>query len=99
VRSSQRQNQIDPNRCTIPQMPDLVPIQQRGQTVFAERRPSHCSAGHRLAPGRVIVAWYGCSCSYPAASGHRTYLCQTLVDGRECGLIIAVPEHRPVPDK
>jgi hypothetical protein len=70
----------------------LVPVQQRGMTVWAERRPSHCPAGHRLAAGPVLVGWLPCRCQWPAL-GHRTWLCRLVVDGRECGLVISVPRH------
>ncbi len=69
-------------------------FQQRGMTVWAERRPSHCPAGHRLHASRVQVGWQPCRCSHPAL-GHRTGLCRHLVDGQECGLIIYGPPHRP----
>jgi hypothetical protein len=74
----------------------LVPVQQRGMTVWAERRPGHCPAGHQLRAGKILVGWVSCRCSLPAM-GHRTYLCQHLVDGRECGLLVHSPPHNPQP--
>jgi hypothetical protein len=72
----------------------LVPVHRRGMTVWAERRPSHCPAGHRLGPGRVLIGWLGCRCPYPAL-GHRTWLCCYIVNDRKCGLMVYHPAHRP----
>ena len=73
----------------------LVAVRRRGVTLWAERRPSHCPAGHRLAPGRVQVAWLTCRCQHPAL-GHRTWLCRYVVNGQECGLITFSPPHLPL---
>jgi hypothetical protein len=70
----------------------LVPIRQRSTTVWAERRPSHCPAGHRFRPGTVLVSWLTCRCQYPAL-GHRTWLCRHALDGRGCGLTVHSTPH------
>lgn len=43
--------------------------------------PTHCPAGHRLIPGRMIVSYRPCA----THSGHRTWTCP-------CGGTIAAPE-------
>src|SRR5438046_1700325 len=70
----------------------LVPTRQKGIIVWAESRPSHCPAGHRLQPNQVLIGWLSCQCPYPAL-GHRTWLCLYIVDDCECGLIIYRPPH------
>lgn len=70
----------------------LVPVTRRGVTVWAERRPVRCPAGHRFTAGKVLVGWLTCRCSYPAL-GHRTWLCLYLVEGRECGQMTYSPPH------
>jgi hypothetical protein len=62
-------------------------------TVWAERRPTHCPAGHGFKPGKVLVGFVACRCAFPAL-GHRTYLCLHLENGHECGLVILIPNHR-----
>jgi hypothetical protein len=65
---------------------------QREDGMWAEVRPTHCPAGHRLRQGQVLVGWTPCTCQ-PEHSGHRTYTCRTVVDNRECGAVIHDPEH------
>ena len=43
-------------------------------------RPQHCPAGHRLIPGRMIVAHRPCA----EHSGHQTWTCP-------CGQTVAAP--------
>jgi len=50
----------------------------------------HPEGGRELAPGRTLVGWSPCDCT-TGVSGHRTYTCQALVGGRECGLVLSFP--------
>lgn len=47
---------------------DLVKSTAGGWIV---RPPTHCPAGHQLAPGRVVVGHQPCSCR----GGHTTWTC------------------------
>ena len=40
-----------------------------------------------------FVGWSPCGCT-PGVSGHRTYTCRFLVDGRECGRVLSFPACR-----
>jgi hypothetical protein len=62
----------------------------RADGSIVEVAPERCPAGHELAPGRTLVGWSPCDCT-AGVSGHRTYTCQALVDGRECGLVLSYP--------
>lgn len=53
--------------------------------------PSHCPAGHRLGPGKVVIGWYTCHCR--GGSGHAVYHC-THGDqdpATWCGQVVLVP--------
>ncbi len=50
------------------------------------RAPTHCTAGHKLRPGRVLVGHVPCSCSQ--RGGHTTWAC-------ECGAVVYAPPLTP----
>ncbi|RFZ63195.1 hypothetical protein DE4576_04836 [Mycobacterium marinum] len=46
------------------------------------RAPTHCTAGHKLTPGRMVVGHVPCSCGQ--RGGHTTWAC-------ECGVVVYAP--------
>lgn len=49
---------------------------------WAEPSPTHCPAGHRLGPGRVLVGKIACTA---VGGNHRTHYC------RQCGAVVMWP--------
>jgi hypothetical protein len=52
------------------------------------RSPDTYRARHPLLPRGTLVGWSPCGCTV-GVSGHRTYTCRYMVDGAECGLVLA----------
>lgn len=69
----------------------LKAVIEDGKLAYGPGRPSHCTKGHPLLPGKVLLGYRGCLCN--AGGGHHTWLCRTDVGGVECGDIQEAPPH------
>lgn len=79
---------IEPHRGIVPACPICLiwafrAVGDADNLRWTYDQPTHCAAGHKLQPGKMLLGWSPCLCA--AGGGHNSWTCRADIDGRECG--------------